>query len=230
MANIGRMSAGLSHQFSTPISVLSTSLDLLEDDLRSEQLGKHKSHLNIYFKNMRETLSDMINLTTFIKQLSRVGARKIVDQQEFATLVDVISHSLGVSKQKLHNASVNITWEPKDFCDQVYGNHLLLSQVFLNLIENSLFELKSLQEKWIKIWAVKSEKELLIYFQDSGITPNKDVCFEMFTPFFSTKDLSQGTGLGLALCKEILNSYNGEIKIIGGEVHTTFLITLKVKV
>ncbi|MBC97107.1 MAG: hypothetical protein CME63_05120 [Halobacteriovoraceae bacterium] len=227
MANIGRMSAGLSHQFSTPISTLNTSIDLMEDELKEKGFWDQDADMAIFIKNMRETVFEMINLTTYIKQLSRLGHTDQLNKNEFANLEDIITHSLELSSKKLTDLGIVILWNRDEFKGRVCGNELLISQVFINLITNTLYELRAYEDRWLKIWAKQKGDEVYVYFQDSGRTPDHEICEQMFTPYFSTKDLSQGTGLGLSLCKEILHKYDGDIDIIEKEPNTTFCLKFK---
>jgi len=104
-----------------------------------------------------------------------------------------------------------------------------LAQIFINLISNSVFAIKGLKEKWIKIHIEKNEKaeEVLIRFQDSGEGISGEAKNQMFDSFFSTKDLSEGSGLGLAICKEIVGFFNGKIYYDKDEKNTTFAIVLR---
>ncbi len=229
MANIGQMSAGLSHQFSTPISVLNTSVDLLEDEIQSVIKDTPTGDISVFISNIRDTLEEMTGLMTFIKQLSRIGAKDELDTDDIANLKEVIEHSIMISKQNMSHLDVEIDWEPSDFDIFVNANELLLTQVFLNLLDNTIFVLGKLESKWIKVWKIQEGNTIKVFFQDSGLTPSLEICEQVFTPYFSTKDISMGTGVGLSLCRDILHRYNGDIEIDISFENTTFVLILKLR-
>jgi signal transduction histidine kinase len=64
-------------------------------------------------------------------------------------------------------------------------------------------------------------------FSDSGTGIPKDLQEKIFNAFFTTKGRGVGSGLGLSLCKKILEDHSGGLAIDNTQLHTTFIITLK---
>ena len=226
VAGIGRMSASLSHQYSTPISALLSSAELLEMMLEDE--SKRNPLVIEQFNHIRETLNEMIELNNLIKQLAR-SSEDTPSQDDTSHLESVISHAVKLSEKSIRGNNVEVHFDPAAMDVYVFGQHILLAQIFINLISNSVFAIKGLKEKWIKIHIEKNEKaeEVLIRFQDSGEGISGEAKNQMFDSFFSTKDLSEGSGLGLAICKEIVGFFNGKIYYDKDEKNTTFAIVLR---
>ena len=108
-----------------------------------------------------------------------------------------------------------------------------LNQVFLNIIGNAIDALREKQEKKPKIiisTLLKNEKNILIRIVDNGIGINKSIINNIFNPFFTTKPVGSGTGLGLSTSYSIVvNKHHGNLSCnsILGE-GTEFLIELPI--
>src|SRR5690606_37086744 len=84
-------------------------------------------------------------------------------------------------------------------------NETLLSQVFLNLINNSYDALETQpNSRWMKLEAKVKGNALSIIFSDSGLAPNIEVMQGWFEPFTTSKPKGKGTGLGLSICQNLL--------------------------
>lgn len=98
----------------------------------------------------------------------------------------------------------------------------------VNLFLNAIDECKKISdEKWIKISTTPKDDKLEIAIQDSGLGIPKDVEQKIFQPFYTTKMIGEGTGLGLYICRNLVESMGGEIHYELRDKHTTFVITLK---
>jgi len=86
-----------------------------------------------------------------------------------------------------------------------------LSHVFVNIIKNSL-DAMPLGGK-LDIFTDAKKAGIEIVFKDTGCGIPDDFKEKIFEPFFTTKEKEKGAGLGLAICKEIINRYHGEIRV-----------------
>jgi signal transduction histidine kinase len=86
-----------------------------------------------------------------------------------------------------------------------------LNQVLVNLIVNALQAMPTRGRLTIQTLAGKEHVSLIV--EDTGIGMNEEVMKQIFTPFFTTKDVGQGTGLGLPVVHGIVTSHGGSIKV-----------------
>ena len=108
----------------------------------------------------------------------------------------------------------------------IKGDQVQLSQVFINLLNNSYDALCDAQNKWIKIELKESDTEFLISFIDNGAGIQEDIKQKIFNPFFTTKEFGKGTGLGLGISKAIMEKHNGELLLDSTHPHTCFIVKL----
>lgn len=212
LAALGELAAGIIHEINQPLTAMTLALDTLsrlvetEDDLprqsvleRLLRLQKHAGRLTDVVAHMR-VLSHRSS-----DQLSRVSLRSTVDG------------ALGIARHKLNGAGIatDIDVAPEL---AVLGNATELGQVVLNLLSNAhdaiVAEGAPIKDKRISICAsTRSDGVIELAIRDSGAgfpPANPERAFE---PFFTTKPAGKGTGLGLALCRRIVENMGGTISL-----------------
>lgn len=103
-----------------------------------------------------------------------------------------------------------------------HGDTLLVVHVLFNLIKNALYYVKRARKGSIKIWIDNKEFANILHFKDTGTGISSDNLSHMFEQFFSTE--SNGTGIGLAFCKLVMQSMDGDIECSSVEGEYTELI------
>jgi C4-dicarboxylate-specific signal transduction histidine kinase len=99
-----------------------------------------------------------------------------------------------------------------------------MSQVLVNLIQNSCDAIQQQPEKWIRIEARTSKNFLVLTVTDSGAPIPAEVQKKLMQPFFTTKEVGKGTGLGLSISKGIIGSHMGRFWLNSSAPHTTFVV------
>jgi len=112
---------------------------------------------------------------------------------------------------------------------EVEFNFQQLLQVLINLTNNSIDAIDELQEKWIKFTVVEHESFFILSITDSGHGIDPSLHKKIFQSLFTTKDKEKGTGLGLPICKRIMENYGGKIEINSHSTNTQFDIYLQKK-
>lgn len=122
--------------------------------------------------------------------------------------------------------SMLISWENNtDFI--FYGNALLMKHVLFNLLKNALYYVKAARKGEISIWVESTPKGNYLYFKDTGKGVPASVVSHIFDRFYA--HTRHGTGIGLAFCKTVIESFGGTIVCdsIEGE-YTTFILKLPI--
>jgi len=110
---------------------------------------------------------------------------------------------------------------------------VLLKTLFSNLITNATKYQPKNKEGHIpiiKIWAKESDQSTEVYISDNGIGIKKDYIPKLFSPFkrFHSNDEYKGTGLGMSICKRVMENHNGQIEVFQtSESGTTFKLTFQ---
>ncbi|WP_198508240.1 ATP-binding protein [Bacillus alkalisoli] len=205
---IGQLAASTAHEIRNPLTGIKGLVTLLSE--------KHFDKEDQYYFSI---IQDEITRINLIVSEFLVLGKPTADKHELHNLSEIVLElkPLIESEAHLHNAqlNVNITQDVIHlFCvkDQ-------LKQIILNLCRNS-FEAMQTQGT-LHIDVLKQKKEALLIFKDNGVGISDVALKKVFDPFFTNKEM--GTGLGLVICKRIVEYHNGTITIDSKEGQGTFV-------
>ena len=207
MASMGEMIGNIAHQWRQPLSVILTlssniQMKLMMDDINKEQIDKSCKIINDNTSYLSKTIDDFRN---FI-----MGDREKADfyiKNTLKSLVNIIDSTLKSNK-------VNLILDLNDDI-KINGFENELLQCFMNICNNAkdvLIE-SNIENKLIIIDANKINNKLIINIKDNGSGIPSNIIKKIFEPYFTTKDKSKGTGLGLYMTYELISKgMNGSIK------------------
>jgi signal transduction histidine kinase len=221
-AELGLMSAGIAHEINNPLAVIQAKttqlLRLYRDPSKTKELAEGLEQILFTSERINRTIQ---------------GVREFVHQDENAqysefTLQDLIDSVLSFCGQRLKNHGVNLRFYGIENM-MIRGNKIQLEQILLNLINNSFDAIEFLPEKWIELTAENKDEKVRLMFKDSGTGIPVELADKIMEPFFSTKDLSKGTGMGLSLARGIAEQHGGDLSYVRDSSHTTFLLELPLR-
>jgi two-component system C4-dicarboxylate transport sensor histidine kinase DctB len=220
----GRVASGFFHDLSSPL----TSVSLNLEQLQSRKIDTNQLNTSITF--MKQGINQM--------QAYMVAARKQLQQQEekyrFAVIPE-LKNVLTISKHKMIINGISLRTNFKQSNVLLYGNPLKFTQIMTNLISNAIDSYATIKNKKItKEIIVTMEKignKIVISVQDFGSGMDQQTLSHLFQPFFTTKNSSQGTGIGLYITKKMIEEdYQGTITVESQKnVGTLFTIRLTSK-
>lgn len=223
MSSLGTLSAGVAHEVNNPISGIKNCIKRIKK--RPDNISQNIQYIDLIEDATGKMESVVKNLLSFSRKqdfkLSKTSLNKVIENAVLLT-----SH-----KFKKHNITVHQLYSTEFF---VNGSANHLEQVFVNLILNAIDAIseRSVNDKNFqgKI-EIKLEKKkncnIVIYFKDNGIGIPETEKKNIFDPFFTLKEVGEGTGLGLSVTFSIIKKHNGNISVESKEDHfTEFLINL----
>ncbi len=220
IASVGEMAAGIAHEINNPLAVIEGLLIQIERKSNKNELDKEKLHSHI--GNIRTTVHRISSIVKSLLKLSRDGKKDPPSKVNLAKNIDEI---LLLAKERVANQGIELQISIDPGLN-VEANQTYLSQVILNLINNSIDALEDNPEKWIKIQAVANEKTISISFTDSGKGIPAEILENIFNPFFTTKVSGKGTGLGLSISQKLVREMGGSLKVNKESPNTSFVIEL----
>jgi signal transduction histidine kinase len=221
ISGLGTMIGGISHEINNPLAVICGRIDVAMHRLKNGRL-KDDDLLHTFerLKEMTSRMTDIIkHLRTFAfgfsqESITPLSLKEILDNSLFLLTNELTSKNISVD---LDNVDENVFVE--------VGRSSLL-QVFFNLIYNSIEAVEDDSPKWIRIEAKNSDQRAFIRIIDSGSGIPPHISEKMMEPFYSTKEIGEGTGLGLSVAKRSLAQYGGDLKFLSEKQNTTFQIEL----
>lgn len=204
----------LSHELRTPLTTLKGYLEAIED----EKIKPDKEIIN----EMQEETERMNNLVEKLNEFAEAQNKIINLSKQKLNLKIIINKILKQQQKSLTKKNVTVNLE---LAENLYINadRDSLFQIFNNIIENAIkYNVKNGE---IEIKAKKNDN-LIIYIKDSGMgISNQDLPY-IFERFYradkSRNSINQGTGIGLAVVKELIDAHNAEIEVESDKSGTTF--------
>ena len=154
-------------------------------------------------------------------------------EEVYITDVD-IPHEIDTTLNILHNKLKNKAQIHKEYIENVpkieaFGGQL--NQVFMNILDNAAGAIEDKGDIWIRIKKDKTGKNLIIEIEDNGSGMDEETTRKVFNPFFTTKPVGQGTGLGMSITYKIIKNHQGDIKVESKKgVGTKFIIRLPINI
>lgn len=199
----------------TPIVSLSASLQKQLKNEISEHKMSEKMHKNTaektlgVLKTVEDTSKGLLNFVGKYRDLTTLPQAQIENVRIltfFNQIAVLLCEEMESSKIKL-----NISVEPENL--QFHLDKNLIELTLINLMKNADYALRNIKHKEITLKAyIDHIDRNVIEVKDNGPGIKADIIHHIFTPFYSTK--KGGTGIGLSLCRQIMNIHNGKINVV----------------
>ena len=123
----------------------------------------------------------------------------------------VVEEGLFFFEERCAKAGIEITRKLSPDLPDIVGDQSQLNQVLVNMVVNSIQAMPHGGKLTIK--TITATKYVSLIVEDSGVGMTEEVLNKIFIPFFTTKEVNEGTGLGLAVVHGIVSSHKGKIKV-----------------
>jgi two-component system, NtrC family, nitrogen regulation sensor histidine kinase NtrY len=208
----------------TPISSLTETMQgmLRTKDGREKQLTEMKqetiSDIAFSLATIHRRTDGLLNFVEHYRQLTKVPKpvlEKIDLQNYFSNIIRLLN-------EPLVKSNIHIEFLVNEITD-FHADPMLLEQVLINLITNSIHALKETESPRIDLLVYRAENQIIIEVKDNGKGIPKKELSEIFIPFFTTK--KEGSGIGLSLSKQIMSLHGGSIRVRSSEnIGTSFYL------
>lgn len=214
MSSVGTLAAGVAHEINNPLTYVVLSLRQIQLQLERRKSGLPKDHVEQISSALDYALEGAERVEAIVKDL-RMFSR--ADDQTLNTLdpCEILDSTLRmVSTNIRHRAQLIRDYQA---VPNVLGNQSRLSQVFMNLLMNAVQSLESGDTGHDEVRVHTSTDKhgnAVIEITDTGVGIRPEHVHRIFDPFYSTKPVGVGTGLGLSMCHKIVKSMSGEIQVV----------------
>lgn len=229
MATLGEMSAGVAHELNQPLTVIGAGAGFLSKQVRRNR----KMDAALILEVAEEIKGQVDRATKIINHLREFGRKSDVER----TLVDLakpirgVFHLLG---RQLEVHDIEVKLDLADNLPPVLSDSNRLEQVFINLvinardaIESRLAEDPNGEPGRIEIRVRAAGDSVTAVVSDNGTGMTQEKISRIFEPFYTTKPVGKGAGLGLSISYGIIRDYDGAIDVDSAPGRgTSFKITL----
>ncbi|MGB5867812.1 MAG: PAS domain S-box protein [Arcobacteraceae bacterium] len=201
MAAMGEMLQNIAHQWRQPLSIISTSATGL--------LVKKELEIQTPIEEDIKTLNTINDSTQYLSETINAFSDFFnpTKEKKSFNIKDVYQKTLNIVLTKFKNANIEIVENINDLTITNLENELI--QVLMNLLNNArdILEIKHDIKRYIFIDITSSKNNLIIKIKDNGGGIPEKIIDKVFEPYFTTKHKSQGIGIGLYMCQEIVTKH-----------------------
>ncbi len=224
MATLGEMAGGIAHEINNPLAVISMSTESLTKQIKAKTISNER--LLAYAERIQRTTERISRVVKGMKSFSRDAGS---DLKQTTSINQIITNTLNLCEQTLESSDIYLS--VTDILPiKVYCREIEIVQALMNLIQNSIDALSESKRKRIEIQTKIREKCVQIIVEDSGKKIPDAVADRLMTPFFTTKEIGKGVGLGLFTSNGLVKSNGGRLYLDRKATHTRFIIELPIEI
>lgn len=219
LAALGELVAGIGHEVSNPLTIITDRIARIEENLFEGNLSTLKGNLEDVSDGVNRINKIVANMQTFIRNQDR--------DREVVSLKTAVNESLKFINDLEISKNISLTNLILD--DKfVLADNLKIQQVLINLIKNSIDALSDQADGKIEISLNKPNEEetIEIIVRDNGPGVPKEHQEKLFEMFYTSKEIGEGTGLGLSISQKIVEAYQGLLIYDDSENGAVFKIQL----
>lgn len=210
LSMLGEMSAGIVHEINNPLNYSKSALFVMKQVVDEMDGGETREEL----EELVSDVTDGIERVGQIVRDLRAFAMKGTVELAAVDLFNVVRTATRLIGDRLSN--INYVERVQEGL-LVRGNENNLCQVLMNLIKNGVEATeaagRSLEEAEIRVVGEETEAGVILRVRDNGCGISERERASMFEPFFTTKDRGRGMGLGLSICRRILQDHGATIEV-----------------
>ena len=200
LATIGQLAAGVAHELNEPLGNILAFAQLAE-----KQPGLPRQAAD----DLEKVVAASLHAREVVKKLM-LFARQMPPQKTLVDLNQVVEEGLGFLQTRCAKNGVVLKRRLSSHVPRITADPSQLNQVLVNLVVNAIQATPD--GGTLKIVTCAAREHVMLVVEDDGIGMAPEVLEKIFIPFFTTKDIHEGTGLGLAVVHGIITSHGGTIR------------------
>ncbi|HEU5102831.1 MAG TPA: ATP-binding protein, partial [Roseiflexaceae bacterium] len=219
-AELERFTYTVSHDLKSPLITIGGFLGFLEKDALSGNIARLQADI----QRIKDAADKMRRLLDDLLELSRIG--RLMNTPQRLPFAEVVAEALVLAGGRLSERGVAVEVAPD--LPNVYGDRMRLVEVLQNLLDNASKFMGDQPQPRIRIGACQRHQEQVFYVQDNGIGIEPRYHQQVFGLFEKLEANGEGTGIGLALVKRIVEVHGGRVWVEshGAGQGATFYFTL----
>lgn len=211
---LGKIAANMAHELRNPLCAIEGFLKLIGEATEGQETLQ--SYIKVVMHEFENLHRQITGFLSFSKKPILDEIYKKVELEQLLYDVELLITPRLVGE--------NIRFEKSVCTCAIDCYEEGLKQVLVNLLNNAIDAVQQRPDKFIRITARCDEGHLILTVENNGEAIPAEILENLFQPFFTTKQ--NGTGIGLSICKNIIEKHNGTIQCESNEELTRFLVTL----
>jgi two-component system NtrC family sensor kinase len=201
LATIGQLAAGVAHELNEPLANILGFAQLAK---KNPSLPKQEIH------DIEKIVTASLHAREIVKKLL-LFARQMPTRRTTVDLNKIIEESLDFLESRCAKEEIRLIKLLDPTLPRITADQAQLTQVLVNLVVNAIQSMPKGGE--LTIQTISTDNHVLFIVQDTGTGMSEETMKQIFLPFFTTKEVGQGTGLGLSVVHGIVTSHGGTISV-----------------
>jgi len=201
LATIGQLSAGVAHELNEPIGSILGFAQLMQKNPDLPDQVK---------KDIEKIMKASLHAREVIKKLM-IFARQMPPQKTRVNLNQIVEEGLYFLESRSVKEGIKVVRQLAEDLPEVTADPAQMTQVLVNIVVNAIQAMPGGGQLTLKTKV--SDKSVFLTVEDTGMGMEEKVIKRIFLPFFTTKDVGKGTGLGLAVVYGIVTSHGGSMQV-----------------
>ncbi len=202
-AELERFTYTVSHDLKSPLVTIKGFLGFLKKDLETNR----EDRIQKDFSRIEEATLKMGTLLSELLELSRIG--RIINQPEQVDLVKLTRETLEMLDGRIRERNITVMVSPD--LPLLYADRPRLAEVLENLIDNAAKYMGGQLKPFVEVGSLQAKNKTVIFIRDNGIGIEPKYHTKIFGLFEKLDSTSEGTGIGLALVKRIIETHGGRV-------------------
>jgi signal transduction histidine kinase len=218
LAAAGTLAAGLAHEINNPVAFVLANLNHLQALRKEENSGAEIEEVLLETQEGVERLRGIVDELLRLARTGEPGSEPMDLARVVEAVLPMLRHEAG------GRVRIEAALSPTR---PVLGDPRLLGQVVLNLVQNAIHALHAAErDGCVRVVIEPVGEQIELRVDDDGPGIPEDVLPRIFEPFFTTKTPGSGTGLGLAVTRDLVTRHGGTIAVETGSAGTRFRVSL----
>jgi len=237
MASLGQLTAGMAHEINNPLNYMSQGVEILKEDINDlkglldvynrtqkepiQEVEQFKKDIQVDYVyqeiddalvDIKDGISRTLSITSGLKTFSRLNEsdfKKINFHVNLDSTLNLMKHEFAQNRI----AIIKDYTEETDFVDCNPGT---INQLTMNVLANAVYAVNATtdnRDKTIVVKTTVSNGAFVLVIEDNGIGMSEEIKSKLFDPFYTTKDVGEGTGLGMSIVHGIMDNHGGSISV-----------------
>ena len=228
-ASLAELTTGIAHELLQPLTGIKGISQNMIDDINYDEFQK------------LQAVSELFKICSLVDKSSRIidhirnFSRKTTPVMKHVDLNAVILDATDLINIQLKNKGIELHLDLEDNLPGINGDHIMLEQTIINFILNSkdaiILKHKSNDNYYgvIKISTSSTQETVILNIEDNGTGMPPEMIEKIWSPFFTTKNRTNGTGVGLSISSKILNEHNARVNVKSSPDGTCFIILFPIR-
>ncbi len=222
MGALGEMAAGIAHEINNPLTIITGHADQILMEIEKGSRFQPKV-ITESAERVILTAKRISKIISSLKSIAREAGQEVVALHK---LHGVIEDTMELCRNRFHQAGIQFELQMEDRDLHIPCRAVAISQVLLNLFNNSVDAIEKMPKKWVRLEVTQEAKWVFMKVTDCGPGIPEDVREKIMQPFFTTKQIGKGTGLGLSISKGLIEEHGGRLYYDATSPNTCFVIQL----